>query len=169
MCHPLCLAATIFNKSAHLWVRNHRNQTLLKEILSVVPEISFRKVPDPEGDSCSFLSWFLPTGDLTNAVVEEMKTQGILAGNFYWFKNNWHYISKWDHLKNAITLNGVNKDVTDKLKGYATTEFPVSDAVMSRCVSTAISLTWTEEQIREKGEKMVAAIKKVLVGEAVPA
>ena len=42
------------------------------------------------------------------------------------------------------------------------TSFPASDAVMSRCISTAISLLWTEEQIKEKGEKMVAAIKKVL-------
>jgi 8-amino-3,8-dideoxy-alpha-D-manno-octulosonate transaminase len=33
---------------------------------------------------------------------------------------------------------------------------------MSRCISTAISLLWTDEQIKEKGEKIVAAIKKVL-------
>jgi 8-amino-3,8-dideoxy-alpha-D-manno-octulosonate transaminase len=33
---------------------------------------------------------------------------------------------------------------------------------MGRCISTAISLIWTDEQIKEKGEKMVAAIRKVL-------
>jgi 8-amino-3,8-dideoxy-alpha-D-manno-octulosonate transaminase len=33
---------------------------------------------------------------------------------------------------------------------------------MSRTVSTAISLLWTEEQIKEKGEKMLAAIIKAL-------
>ena len=33
---------------------------------------------------------------------------------------------------------------------------------MSRCISTAISLTWTEEQIKEKGEKIKGVIKKVL-------
>ena len=33
---------------------------------------------------------------------------------------------------------------------------------MSRCISTAISLVWTDEQIKEKGEKMVAVIKKVV-------
>jgi 8-amino-3,8-dideoxy-alpha-D-manno-octulosonate transaminase len=40
-------------------------------------------------------------------------------------------------------------------------DFAASDAVMSRCISTAISLAWTEEQIKEKGEKMVGVIKKV--------
>ena len=139
-----------------------KNQSALKQILSQVPEITFRKVPDPEGDSCTFISWFLPTAELTNAVVEEMKAQGILAGNFYWFKNNWHYITKWDHLKNAETLNGQSKEVTDALKNYASKEFPASDAVMSRCVSTLISLLWSDEQLREKGEKMVQVINKVL-------
>ena len=144
-----------------------KNQSLLKEILSQVPGITFRTVPDPQGDSCSFLSWFLPTADLTEAVVEEMKAQGILAGNFYWFKNNWHYISKWDHLKNADTLQGITHDVHLALKEYATKSFPASDAVMSRCVSTAISLLWTEDQLKEKGEKMVNAIKTVMERESV--
>ena len=144
-----------------------KNQSLLKEIMLQVPGITFRKVPDPQGDSCSFLSWFLPTAELTEAVVEEMKVQGILAGNFYWFKNNWHYISKWDHLKNADTLQGITHDVHLALKEYATKSFPASDAVMSRCISTAISLLWTEDQIKEKGEKMVNAIKTVMARESV--
>ena len=143
-----------------------KNQTILKEILSTIPEITFRTVPDPEGDSCSFLSWFLPTAEMTDAFVQEMKAQGILAGNFYWFKNNWHYISKWDHLKNAAFLNGQSREVTEKLKSFASQTFPVSDAIMSRCISTAISLLWTEEQIKDKGEKMVSVIRKVLAQQA---
>ena len=139
-----------------------KNQTQLKAILSQIPEVTFRQVPDPAGDSCSFLSWFLPTEEMTQAFVNEMKAQGILAGNFYWYKNNWHYISKWDHLKNAAFLNAQNKDVHDKLRSYASQTFPVSDAIMGRCISTAISLLWTAEQVQEKGEKMVAVIKKVL-------
>ena len=41
-------------------------------------------------------------------------------------------------------------------------DFSASDAPMSRCISTAISLVWSEERVKEKGEKMVAVIKKVL-------
>jgi 8-amino-3,8-dideoxy-alpha-D-manno-octulosonate transaminase len=143
--------------------KNHRQ---LKDILSQLPEVSFRKIPDAEGDSCTFLSWFLPTEELTQAFVDEMKAQGTLAGNFYWYKNNWHYISKWDHLKNADFLNGQSREITEKLKSYANQTFPASDAILSRCISTAISLLWTEEQVKEKGEKMVAAIRKVLEKQA---
>src|SRR4051794_12444653 len=55
-----------------------KNQATLRAIISQVPEVTFRKIPDPEGDSCTFLSWFLPTEDLAAAFVEEMKAQGIL-------------------------------------------------------------------------------------------
>lgn len=139
-----------------------RNHGLLKSILEQVPEISFRRVPDPAGDSCSFISWFLPSEEITRAVVAELKAQGIVAGNFYWFDNNWHYIRKWDHLKNAITLNSLSPELKERVIQQANKDFTASDAVMSRCISTSISLLWTEEQIKEKGEKMVEVIKKVL-------
>jgi 8-amino-3,8-dideoxy-alpha-D-manno-octulosonate transaminase len=139
-----------------------KNHTDLKTILSQVPEITYRRVPDPSGDSCTFLSWFLPTEEITRAVITELKTQGILAGSFYWFDNNWHYIRKWDHLKQNTTLNALSEAQHAAVLKHANKDFSASDAVMSRCISTAISLLWTDEQIKEKGEKIVAAIKKVL-------
>jgi 8-amino-3,8-dideoxy-alpha-D-manno-octulosonate transaminase len=146
---------------------NRRNHTQLKTILSGVPEISFRHIPDPDGDSCTFLSWFLPTEEITRAVVNEMKAQNILAGNFYWYDNNWHYIRKWDHLKNGNTLSALHPEYKKTILQHVNKNFAASDAVMSRCISTAISLMWTEEQIQEKGEKMVNAIQKFLKNHSV--
>jgi len=144
-----------------------KNHAQLKNILSQVPEISFRKIPDPGGDSCTFISWFLPTEEITRAVVNELKAQNILAGNFYWYDNNWHYIRKWDHLKNSTTLNSLHPDLKEQVIHHATKDFSASDAVMGRCISTAISLLWSEEQIKEKGEKMVGVIRKVLKEQSV--
>ncbi|MEQ1676991.1 MAG: DegT/DnrJ/EryC1/StrS family aminotransferase [Chitinophagaceae bacterium] len=144
-----------------------KNHAQLKAILQQVPEISFRRIPDPAGDSCSFISWFLPTAALTKAVVAEMKAQNILPGNFYWFDNNWHYIRKWDHLKNSATLNSLHPDIKAQVMQQANKDFAASDAIMSRCISTSISLLWSEEQIKEKGEKMVTAVKKVLCEQSV--
>ncbi len=139
-----------------------KNHAALKNMLSVIPEISFRRIPDEAGDSCTFLSWFLPTEDITRAVVAEMKAQNILAGNFYWYDNNWHYIRKWDHLKNAATLNSLHPDLKAAVMHHANKDFASSDAIMGRCVSTAIGLLWTEEQLKTKAEQMVNVIKKVL-------
>ncbi len=146
-----------------------KNHTALKNILSQIPEISFRRIPDPEGDSCSFLCWFLPTETITKAVVAALKTQGILPGNFYWFDNNWHYIRKWDHLKNAITLNALSPEIKSRLMEQANKDFSASDAVMSRCICTSISLNWTAEQIEQKGNQIRAVVEKVLKAAGTPA
>ncbi len=146
-----------------------RNHQQLKFILSQVPEISFRVIPDPAGDSCTFLSWFLPTEALTRAAIAEMKEQGIAAGNFYWFEHNWHYIGKWDHLKQASALNNLHPSQARALHTIRETSYTASDEIMSRCVSTSISLLWTDEQVREKGRKMIEAIKKVIAAHTVTA
>jgi len=139
-----------------------KNHTILKNILATIPEISFRKIPDEAGDSRTFLSWFLPSEETAKAVMAELKAQNAAAGNFYWFDNNWHYIRKWHHLKNATTLNTLSDAQRTALITLNETNFPASDAVMSRCISTAISLLWSEEQVKEKGEKIKAVIEKVL-------
>ena len=145
----------------------HKNHQQLKSILSRIPEVSFRKIPDPSGDSCTFLSWFLPSEAITRAVIADLKQQGVLAGNFYWFDNNWHYFSKWDHLRNATTLSNLNEGQKKALQQLSPDSFPASDRIMSRCISTAIGLLWTEEQTQEKGEKIAAAIRKALSMELV--
>ncbi|MBS1946551.1 MAG: DegT/DnrJ/EryC1/StrS family aminotransferase [Bacteroidetes bacterium] len=146
-----------------------KNHQQLKTILQQLPEISFRVIPDPAGDSCTFLSWFLPTEAIARAVVVELKDQNILAGNFYWFDNNWHYIRKWEHLKNISSLNNLNNPQKEALQRLNQASFTASDNVMNRCISSAISLTWAEEQIMQRGEKIVNAVKKTLLKQSVPA
>ena len=146
-----------------------KNHTALKEMLSAIPEITFRRIPDETGDSCTFLSWFLPTEEMTRAVVAEMKAMGILAGNVYWFDNNWHYIRKWGHLKNSFTLSALHPDLKAAVIHHANKDFSSSDAIMSRCISTAISLLWTEEQIKTRGAQTLNAIKNVMSSQAVSA
>lgn len=139
-----------------------KNHAALKNILQQISEVSFREIPDPNGDSCTFLSWFLPTEEATIDFVNEMKAQGILAGNFYWYANNWHYIKQWQHLSEIKSLYNYNNAQKEALLKLQTQDFSESNNIMSCCISTSISLLWTEEQIQEKGNKMVAIINKVL-------
>jgi 8-amino-3,8-dideoxy-alpha-D-manno-octulosonate transaminase len=139
-----------------------RNYTALKKILEQIPVIQFRRLPDAQGDSCTFLSWFMTTEEITIKLVEALKAEGVLAGNFYWYNNNWHYIRKWDHLKNSTSLNRLSEAQELALHKLKEQDFSASDKVMSRCISTLISLTWTEEQVKAKGEKILKVAQKVL-------
>jgi 8-amino-3,8-dideoxy-alpha-D-manno-octulosonate transaminase len=139
-----------------------RNNQILRSYMEQLPGVSFRTVPDPSGDSYSFLTWFLPTQAQTEKAIEAMKEAGVLAGNFYWFANNWHYIRKWDHLKTAKSLYALNADQQKALTSLQNNAFEKSDDIMSKCISTAISLTWTEAQVHEKGAKFLAVLKAAL-------
>lgn len=139
-----------------------RNHAALKHELATIPQITFRRVPDPEGDSCSFVSWFLPSEDAARAVVAELRNRGILAGNFYWFDNNWHYIRKWDHLKQSVTLNSLHPELRTRIIEEANKDFSASNAIVGRCISTAISMSWTAEQAAAKGSAIASVVKEVL-------
>jgi 8-amino-3,8-dideoxy-alpha-D-manno-octulosonate transaminase len=139
-----------------------KNHAALKALLATIPGITFRRIPDPAGDSCSFINWFLPTAEQTQRAVEALREAGLLPGNFYWYNNNWHYIRKWDHLKQAITLNHLHPDLQARIQQEAQKDFSASDAIMSRCISTSISLLWTDEQIHDKGTRMAEVIRKAI-------
>ncbi len=139
-----------------------KNNHILRTYIEQLPGISFRVVPDPAGDSGSFLTWFLPSKEKMEIAIDALKAAGIFAGNFYWFANNWHYIKKWDHLKNVNSLYPLNEAQQTALVKLQTTSFEASDAIMSRCVSTAISLIWTEEQVHAKGAQFLKVLKEAL-------
>ncbi len=140
-----------------------KNHATLKAMLEQVPGVTFRRIPDPTGDSCTFLSWFLPSEEAARAVIEELKSKNILAGNFYWYDNNWHYIRKWDHLKQGTTLNALHPDLKKQVIHHANKDFSQSDAILGRCISTLIALSWTEEQLQQKGKQIVDTVKNILI------
>jgi len=158
-----------FNRLNDFLATQKANHTQLKAILAQVPEISFRRILDTEGDSCTFLSWFLPTEQITQEVVAELKAQNSWGGNFYWYEHNWHYIRKWEHLKKGLTLNSLHPEYKAAILQQVNKDFSASDAFMSRGISTQIGLTWTAEQLKEKGDKMAAVIKKVLAKQQISA
>lgn len=149
-------------KLDHILAIQKKNHSALKSILEQVPEVSFRRIPDEQGDSHTFLSWFLPTEEITRAVVANLKEQGVLAGNFYWFDNNWHYIRKWDHLKNSTTLQGLHPELKAQVIEHANKDFSLSDKIMNRCISTSIGLQWSDDFVKTKGEQLLQAIRKAL-------
>ncbi len=122
-----------------------RNHGILKNTLAKVEGLTFRKIPDPAGDAGSFLSFFLPTEDMAREAVKGFEAAGI-GGNFYYYDNNWHYVRKWHHLQNGSWMHRLHDDQKKQVMHYANQAFPASDAIISRNVSSAISLLWDEAQ-----------------------
>jgi len=145
-----------------------KNHSIIASALRNIEGLSFRRIPDAEGDTGSFLSFFLPTETMARATVAAFAEAGI-AGNFYWYDNNWHYIRKWQHLQSGAWMNRMPEQQKLKVLHYTNQAFAASDAIMSRCISSSISLLWTEEQAQNRAQQMAGIIKNVIAKHAVQA
>ncbi len=138
-----------------------RNKKIIKDILSEIPELKFRKIYDLAGDNASFLSFFMPSIEQNNQLVTAFKTNGV--GEFWnYYDNNWHYIRRWNHLKEAKFLYPISAEVKLALQKFSMQTFHQSDDIMGRNMSTLIKLSWTEEEVNIRAQKMAQAIKSVL-------
>jgi 8-amino-3,8-dideoxy-alpha-D-manno-octulosonate transaminase len=137
-----------------------RNYSIIREVLSHIPEVTFRTVPEGGEESYAFLNFFLPDLESARKVSQGFKDNGIDAC-FHYYDNNWHYIRKWDHLKELKSLYPISKEVKDGLQYLKTKTFEQSDAYIARNISCLIKLSWTEEEVRQRAEKMVQIIKSI--------
>ena len=134
-----------------------KNYTILREALSHIPEVKFRTVPEGGEESYSFLNFFLPNLETARKVATSFKENGIDAC-FHYYDNNWHYIRKWEHLKDIKSLYPISKEVKEGLKYLETKTFEQSDHFIGRNISCLIKLSWTEEQVKERAQKMAMAV-----------
>jgi 8-amino-3,8-dideoxy-alpha-D-manno-octulosonate transaminase len=134
------------------------NKKAIKNALARFPKISFRDVPDPKGDSATFLSFFLPDESQTRETAASLGNAGV-DSCFYWYDNNWHYIRQWNHFKRFKSPARLPITLIEKLPEYEKIQLPKSDGIMSRNISMLIKLSWTEEELSQRIEKITDVIK----------
>ncbi len=139
--------------------RQRSHKKTLKDALARFSEVTFRKIPDETGDSATFLSFFLPDESRAREVAGGLSQAGVDAC-FYWYDNNWHYIRQWDHMKGLKSPARPPVKLIEQRPDYERIKLPKSDAVMSRTLSMLIKLSWTEEELDRRIEKMVDVLKK---------
>jgi 8-amino-3,8-dideoxy-alpha-D-manno-octulosonate transaminase len=138
-----------------------KNYTILRDALSQIPTVTFRTVPKGGEESYAFLNFFLPDLESARKVSEAFKTNGIDAcWNYY--DNNWHYVRKWHHLKDAKSLYPLSSDIKTALSQLKTKDFSQSDHFIGRNISCLIKMSWSDDEVRERASKMVKAITSAI-------
>lgn len=138
-----------------------KNYTIIREALSAIPEVEFRKVPEGGVENYSFLSFFMPSEESAKKVHTAFSETGLDVC-FYWFDNNWHYYRKWEHLTERKSLGKLPQEVIDGLQDFSKMDFSQSDQWLSRNISCLIKLSWSEEEVRERAAKMTAVIRNII-------
>jgi len=133
--------------------RQRKNKKIIKELLSGKDLIRFRHIPDPEGDTATFLSIFIDNEDELKRFKDIMGSYNIPI--IYWGENLWHNFSHWEHLHGQKSIQRYGypfKDRDGSLRmRYHSDELPKTSEILSRCISIPISIYMDEtiEKIRE--------------------
>ena len=135
------------------------NKKAIKDVLAAYPEITFRKVPDPEGDSATFLSFFMPDEQRGREASRELATAGV-DGCFYWYDNNWHYFRKWEHLKKLSSAARLPQQGYGNTPDYEKVDLSVSDRIMGQTVCMQIKLGWTPQDLDARIKKIQSVFGK---------
>lgn len=139
--------------------KQRRLHRILEESLQGISGVRLCEIPDRSGSSGAYLSILLP-GEIEAAkAIRALETEKIPFA--YWYENNWHYIQKWEHFKNGSWMNRLYDDQKQHILQNTNRAFPVSDAVMNRCISFAVSLKWSEKEAGERGSRIASALKNI--------
>jgi 8-amino-3,8-dideoxy-alpha-D-manno-octulosonate transaminase len=109
--------------------------------------------------SFTFLSFFLPDDSRAGEVAEGLSQAGV-DSCFYWYDNNWHYIRQWDHIKTLRSAAKLQVEMLESCPDYNRIELPESDAIIGRTISMLIKLSWTEEDLSQRIEKIASVLTK---------
>jgi len=132
-----------------------KNKATIKKEMQNLDGVSFREIPDPEGDSAGFLSFMLDSEERAIEVNKKLAENGV-DGCFYWYVNNWHYLNNWKHIQELTSPAKTPLSLIDDKPDYTKISVPKSDAIMSRTISMLIKLSWSDEEISQR----IANIKK---------
>lgn len=143
-------------KLDYIVAEQRKNKAVIKEALARVPGVKFRTLPDPAGDSATFLAFNLPEEKAA------LKFQKLLAAgglDTTCYKNNkWHYVPNWEHFLAFSTAGSKQYPFKDKAnKGrvkYSRKSIPFAEDILSRTLVMGIA-------VRMSGEKLGAITKAI--------
>jgi dTDP-4-amino-4,6-dideoxygalactose transaminase len=149
------------------------NKKLLKNKLTEIKEIKFRKILDNEGDLGTLLTFFMPTSESAEKLAQKIGCTTIS-------KSGWHVYSNMEHLLGQMTVTSEGCPfMCPYYKGpeinYYKGMLPQTDDLLSRAINISIGvsdvglgsaygikITSTKEEIERVGENLFKAIKESL-------
>ena len=147
-----------FRKLDMIIAAQKKNKNAVKELLKDVPGLQFRNIPDPAGDTATFLGFNLPDAAATERFQAALAAEGVDMVCFK--RNKWHYVPNWEHLLAWATANSKKFPFTyPAYRGkvdYSIRLIPKAEAILGRTLFMAIPILMSAEKL----EKISQGIKK---------
>jgi len=140
-----------------------KNKERIKEALRAVPGVKFREIPDPEGDTATFLAFNLPSEAAATAYQQALRAQGVDTVRYK--DNAWHYVPNWEHFLAKSTANSKKypfNDPTYRGKvAYRREDIPQAEDLLGRTLVMAIQVKMPAERIASLQQGIVRAAEAI--------
>ncbi|MDO9529827.1 MAG: DegT/DnrJ/EryC1/StrS family aminotransferase [Syntrophales bacterium] len=136
-------------KLEYVIAEQKKNKARIKEAIGKIKGVKFREIPDPEGDTATFLAFNFPEAEITKKFQKALSNEGI---DTVLFKENlWHYVPNWEHFLAQSTANSKKYPFANPMyKGkidYSTAAIPRAEDIFGRTLFMAISVKMSEEKM----------------------
>ena len=150
-------------KLDYIIAEQKKNKKIVKDALAQVAGVKFRTLPDPEGDSATFLAFNLPE-EKAALKFQKLLSAGGLDTTCY--KNNlWHYVPNWEHFLAFSTASSKKYPFKDKAnKGkvkYSRKSIPFAEDILSRTLVMGISVKMSPERLGTIQKAIESAAKNM--------
>ncbi|MCS6796210.1 MAG: DegT/DnrJ/EryC1/StrS family aminotransferase [Raineya sp.] len=144
--------------------QQRKHKKILQNTLAQFDVVSFRHIPDEQGDAATFMDFFLPDEATTRKVLQALREEGVgeLTGIQYWWDNQYHYIRNWEHIRGLKTPMKTVAHLLGTPQNYENLDIPQSNNLISRLISLVVKVTWTEEQLQTLCKRIEKALQKAL-------
>jgi len=140
-----------------------KNKAAIKTMLQSVKGIKFRELPDPEGDTATFLAFNLPTEGAAEKFQQALSAGGV--DMVCYKKNAWHYLPNWEHFLAQSTANSkkfpFSNPMNKRTVAYNRQDIPQAEDLLGRTLVMGINIRMPEERlaaIRQAIEKAAAVL-----------
>jgi 8-amino-3,8-dideoxy-alpha-D-manno-octulosonate transaminase len=126
-----------------------KNKEAVRRKLKSIKGIGFRNIPDPEGDTATFLAFNLTDEETTARFQKALGDNGV---NTVCFKKNlWHYLPNWEHFLAQSTANSRKYPFRDpSYRGkvsYDRAAIPQAEDILGRTLVMGIPVKMPEERL----------------------
>jgi 8-amino-3,8-dideoxy-alpha-D-manno-octulosonate transaminase len=125
--------------------------------------VGFRNIPDPDGDTATFLGFNLPDESIAEKFQKALSAEGVDTVCFK--KNLWHYLPNWEHFLARATANSRKYPFTDpSYKGvvnYDRSTIPQAEDILGRTLVMGISVFMPEEKLEKIKQGIAKAAKSL--------
>src|SRR5690606_30806589 len=147
-------------KVPHIREVNRKHKQILQEELSSVEGIGFSHLPDPSGDSATFLNLLLPDPKVAERVVEDLRHNNV-GGCNYWYTNKYEFINLCNQLKKRKSTRSSIILHLRAQQYYMALNLPTSEDVVGRLITFGIRVTWAEQESKALATSRKKRFQKV--------